>query len=103
MNRRQLFVLWIAVLAVAAMCAFPPWTIDDGGIRRLDDGYHFLLRPPKQKTQLAPDGTTYTYMVSSRIDSSRLLVQCAIVGVIAAGLIASLRSKPDRQQRPADR
>jgi len=50
LNKRQLKVLWLGIVAICLLCVFPPWigyesTIDDKGFGRGDFiGFHFLLQ-----------------------------------------------------------
>jgi hypothetical protein len=73
----QKVVLWLGILLLVAMGLVPPWRAGpEGGRGAL--GYGFILEPPGQDAQ---------------IDLARLLVPCALVAVVTAGLMVTLRGK----------
>ena len=87
MNRKQLVVLWCGIALIAAMCIYVPWhqaavtplnKYDWGTSARSGYGLIFLLEG------------------GQHIDAGRLGVQCALVSVIAAGLIVTFRNPVKR-------
>jgi hypothetical protein len=74
-------ILWAGIFVIVAMCLFPPWAAEGGQIA----GYAFLYS----------DGTfqpTY-HTIYAHIDLVRLVIQCAIVGLITGALLYTLNDK----------
>lgn len=81
MNKRQIIVLWIGIIIIVLMGLFPPWMNVDPSGGYYIKGYNFILDKP----------STFC-----RIDVPQLLVQWAMVAIIAGGLLVTLRdSKKD--------
>ena len=76
MNSRRRRAIFIGLLLVAAMLLYPPWRSGQRSI-----GYHLFFRQ-------APAGVNNAYL-----DWSRLGLQCLIVGVLVAAVIALLNGK----------
>lgn len=78
---RPKVVLWTGTFIIVIMCLFPPW-VDEGRIA----GYHFLFS----------DGNFYQgyqHFFGAHIYFTRLIIQCAIVGLITGALLYTLNSK----------
>lgn len=98
-GKKKLLVL-VALVAVAAMCAFPPWlyTVKTAAVyNEWPAGYHFIGTPPPR------DGTTQMHGV--RLDTVRLLFQllglAALAGItwIVMGDPEEAAYRPDRTDR----
>jgi len=77
MNSIQRAIMGVALIIIAAMALFPPWTRTwrDGNIKQVSAmGYHFLVSPPISKR----GDESYV------IDSTRMLLQLLVVVSIAA-------------------
>jgi len=73
----QKVVLWAGILLLVAAGLFPPWRSGAPGGRR-GLGYAFLLDPPA---------------ADAEIDLLRLLVPCALLAVVTAGLMVTLKGR----------
>ncbi len=89
MNRKQKIVLWIGIGVIVLMCLFPPWLAGDEGEF---EGYTLLFSGPL-------NGTGGYLNDSPRIDFTRFMMQCAIVGLITGALLYTLISKTDEQKQ----
>lgn len=79
------WLLWAAVLAALVTLLFPPMVINAGG-RLMGDGLHFLLEPDYH----------------GRIDTTRLFLEWAVLGVLATVVYANWWPKqPPVVQPPA--
>ena len=89
MNARQKICVLIAMAVIAGMLIYPPWrSIDEdltGVIRKRPAGYLLIFIKPDR------DGI--------EVDGSRLWVQWALVGLIAAGLIYVFRDSKAQSPR----
>jgi hypothetical protein len=79
MNKKQKYVLLMGIFIFALMGLFPPWnfSFEGSGVVHRSGPYAFILSPPTYK----PYGVEGT----PRIDTSRLMVQCAIVVGVCCG------------------
>jgi hypothetical protein len=76
LNEKQKTSLWLGILTIVAMGAFPPWKeIGPGGNPAT---YAPIFEPPVLVSKLAPE-----------IDFSRLLLQCGLVGLVTGGMLAT--------------
>jgi hypothetical protein len=87
LNRRQLWCLWVGIAALVAMLLVPPWMSSGGGPLHLGDmvvgsstgpsalGYGLIFDPPHG---------------AHEVDLGRLGIQVVIVGLIVAGMLATL-------------
>ncbi len=78
---RPKVILWTGIFVIVAMCLFPPWA-DKGRMV----GYAYLFS----------DGNFQQFRrgdIRAHIDLVRLLIQCAIVGLITGGLLYTLKDK----------
>jgi nitric oxide reductase large subunit len=71
---KKLIILWTGTFVVVALCLFPPWVANDKFV-----GHAYLFS----------DGNSY----KSHIDLVRLIIQCAIVGLITGVLLYTLNVK----------
>jgi hypothetical protein len=82
MSGKQKLVVMAGVCLVALMTLFPPWQYIDRysayGLVSLPGPYGFLFFPPSPSDD----------HLGLEIDSSRLLVQIAGVGLVVGGLLA---------------
>jgi hypothetical protein len=88
MTRGQRRVIWLGIGAVGLMLLFPPWTrtFSYPGMRsEAPAGYAPIFAPPAR-----PDD----YSIGMRLDLSRLLIQIAIVGLVAGALYWHAHAKP---------
>jgi len=72
-------ILWIGILLIVLMCLFPPWIWYDRIV-----GYAFLFSDRTVGNEIYR--SAHIYFV-------RLLIQCAIVGLITGGLVYTLKDK----------
>ncbi len=77
MNTKQLRVMWGAIAIVVIMCIYPPFVYKNDSGRIADRGYKFIT---SQRGYI-------------KINTPRLAIQLFIVGVLAAGVIVTLRTK----------
>ena len=94
MNRRQLTVLWVGILAAALMLLFPPY-LTAGTSHPIV--YRPLLSPPdlvgKDVPGLMGLAAGLNGNVSAPVDAVVLLAQFAIVGLFTLGFVLTLRGK----------
>ena len=94
MNGRQLAVLWVAIVGAALMLLFPPY-LTQGTSHPVV--YRPLLSPPDLISKDAPGlmglASGLTGSVPAPVDAVVLLAQLGIVGLLALGLILTLRDK----------
>ena len=74
--------LWIGIAVIVAMGLFPPWVVGQSVLSPKDAGYHFILNPPKARR---PEFTG--------LNTSRLVVQWAMVTVVTGGLLVTFKDK----------
>ena len=74
---RPKVILWTGIFIIVVMCLFPPWVLYGSQFV----GYVFLFS----------NGRTLPY--AAHIDLVRLILQCAIVGLITGALLYTLNSK----------
>ena len=79
-----MIVLWIGIGVIVLMCLFPPWMELGESEEFLGDA--FLFKGPL-------NGTGGYLKQSPRIDSTRLMIRCAIVGLITVALLYTLKNK----------
>jgi len=100
---RPKVILWIGITIIVAMCLFPPFVSDSKtGHRRgyanlFSDGISFVDRPVEHfknpiTGKMFADRPHYGF-VEAHIDFIRLIIQCAIVGLITGGLVYTLKDK----------
>jgi hypothetical protein len=93
MNKKQLAVMWVGIGIIVLMCLFPPW-ITNGGIVDyvclFSNGTISIIGPNYPQT--------YNYM-TAHIDSIRLIIQCAIVGLITGSLLYTLKNKKNKDEQ----
>jgi len=115
MNRKQLKVLWIAIIFITLMAISPPWI---GAKRNQSEefiGFHFIFSQPKYKVYhrvsyqvvngkreaINPKAyNSYHNYINSRIDLNRFLIQVIPVILIAGGLIYTWKSKKYNESTP---
>jgi hypothetical protein len=76
LNRKQKLIVSATLLAIVAMCAFPPWSYTVSTVTVYSEapaGYSFIATPP------APRGSSAVHGV--KLDLWRLLIQC--LGAVA--------------------
>lgn len=104
MNGRQRVVMWVGIAVIVGMGLYPPWvdTLDYEGLHFEWPGpYSWLWEPPAaRKTfdiNVFPNRELETRMYATgiHIDMARLLIQWACVGLVAAGLVVSLKRRDD--------
>lgn len=78
MNRTQLLVLAVAMIATVAMLLYPPYMV---GLTGSPLGYHFA---PQLPATVAAFGT---------VDAGRLLLQTGATWIVAAALLLALRTR----------
>lgn len=86
MTTARRFILAVALLAIAAMLAFPPWVTAPEGHPSATSpvGYAFILKPPSMGTYNPR---------SLRIDYARLLIQSVVVSALAGVVLLLPHSK----------
>lgn len=91
MNKKQLYIVWLAGAALTLACVFPPWiyTFQARGISQVQKpaGYDFLLTPP------APERSTPLFGVS--VDIPRLGVELLVIAVIGGAGFLTVSRKVD--------
>jgi hypothetical protein len=87
MNRRQMILMWLGILALVGVCLYPPWVgrTRDGVLIEYV-GHSWITRAPDSR-----------YAVKS-IDFGRLGIQWGMVVVITIGLMLTFRDKKDPQK-----
>lgn len=78
MNKKQLIAMWVAIVIVVLMCAFPPYLLhySTGSIRFV--GYRFIgSKKPR----------------NCHISTLQLAVQLLAVATVATGAIVTLKTK----------
>jgi hypothetical protein len=80
MNRNQLIVLAIAVVATIAMLLYPPYMM---GLTGSHMGYYFALQLP------------VTVSTFGTVDAALLALQIGVTWITAVGAILGLRSRDD--------
>lgn len=84
MKIKKLIILWAGIFIIVAMCLFPPFVTKDGTV-----GYAQLF-----SRQISIAYSSYdTKEVDAHIDIARLIIQCAIVGLITGALLYTLKDK----------
>jgi hypothetical protein len=94
MGVKQKVVVWVGVLLIVAMGAYPPWVrtgIAVKDLRLQEYTYAWIFRPPMPVNREMDEGLTLATAVS--IDIPRLLVQWATVAFGALGVAWSLRQR----------
>jgi hypothetical protein len=104
MNKRQLIALWVGIGVLAVMGVFPPWvrSFSGAGPRLPCETaaiYAPIFWPPASRKGAVDSWDCDTGSVPSfgvRVDTTRLLVQWFLVGMVTGGLILSLRTRTGR-------
>ncbi len=90
MNRRQLRLMWIGIVLVAAMILCPPWKTSGGRVI----GYRLLLNPPtSHDTWTFPTWSIGSGYRAFRVDYPRLALQLVIVVLVLGGLALTPKAK----------
>lgn len=94
MNRSQLAVLWLGIIIAALMLLFSPYLTEGTSHPIL---HRSLLSPPDLVSKDAPGlmalASGLTGSVPAPVDVTVLLAQLEIVGLLALGLIVTLRDE----------
>ena len=87
MNKKQKYILLVGILIFVLMGLFPPWNFSFKGsvVVTRTGPYAFIFSPPTYKP--------YGVEGAPRIDTSRLMVQGAIVVGVCCGLFFFLKDK----------
>lgn len=97
MNIKQKIVVWIAAALVVAMGLYPPWlisgTMDYMELDPVASRYQWIFRMPEPNPHLDKGVSAQKIAWKVRIDTTRLLIQWAMVGVVAGSLAATLKTK----------
>lgn len=98
MNRKQLIVLWAAIIVIAIMIIFPPWRFHArlNEVDKYERGpYYLIFTGPEVTTYLS--NTSYKgwgiSIWKAEIDWVRLLLPIFVVALVASGLLVTLREK----------
>lgn len=106
MNKKQKLVLWVGIVMITLMGAFPPWVsvdnIPNSNIKRTQPiGYEWLWTSPTlwRRDPLYHHARVIDTSKGMAIDTSRLYVQWAVVALITAGLIYTFKDKKDKRTK----
>jgi len=102
MNKRQKTALWLGIIVMFTMGVYAPWTITWGpaGGVQTPGGYACIFTSPDNlpKRILEPIGVKLagaSQQISAsfgiRLDVEKLLLQWALVGMVAYGAVVSLK------------
>lgn len=83
MEKRKIIIGAFAVAALNVI--FPPWQVNIKS-RIIDTGYWWITNPPRYIS-------TSGYPFGSEINATRLLVQLALVALVAGGLYFAVKEK----------
>lgn len=86
MNKQQQIVIWIAAVLLVAMILVPPWVVVTGQNLAYDAGYHLIFEAPQPGYGLP------------HMNYTQLIIQIAIVVVVACGLVLALKDKPHEKK-----
>jgi len=93
-NLKQKIVVWVGVAIVLLMGIVPPWKHQIRISEKVTfepAGYGFIFSPPKPKAHQGAPNRPY-------IQFSRLLLQWALVAVIAGVIVNALKRKEDEEE-----
>lgn len=104
MNRHQKRVMWLGIIVMVAMGVYAPWTITWGpaGGVQTPGGYACIFNTPDSlpKRILDPIGVKVSgasQQISAsfglRLDVEKLLLQWALVGMVAYGVFMSCKGR----------
>ena len=89
MNRKQKAVVWIGMVAVVLIVAYPPWNYTNSpqgaAVAVKDAGYHFIAAPPPPEREYSSRGV--------EVDWRRVLLQLGAVAVVMGGLVVTLADR----------
>jgi hypothetical protein len=89
---KRLTILWTGIFIIVVMCLFPPF-VSNSDSERHCKGYAFLFSDIiSVLDHEGVFGNTYE-SVPAHIDLVRLIIQCAIVGLITGALLYTLDNK----------
>lgn len=89
MSKKKKVVLWMGIILIVLMCLFPPT------IQFSKEGPDLSLRPFYY----------YSFFFKAHdreIQTTKLLIQCIIVGIITLGINASISDKKPKDKKPED-
>lgn len=95
LNGRQKIIVSAGLLALVAMCAFPPWSYTVSTVTVYSErpaGYHFIADPPEPRQESSVHGV--------KLDLWRLWFQC--LGVAALAGLGVVWSGGSRSARGVD-
>ena len=107
MNRKQEIAILIGAAVLVLMGLFPPWryTVKEHFFVRIPrtlvrvhefERYRFLFLDPSRTGRTLGRANPRVSDISVRLDSTRLVVQWAVVVLAAGPLVFALRTKPAR-------
>jgi len=93
---KKLTILWAGTFVIVDMCLFPPF-VSNSGSEYYGRGYAYLFSDRISVVEPKSWPSSYTSYISVRahIDFVRLIIQCAIVGLITGVLLYTLKDKKD--------
>jgi hypothetical protein len=95
-KRKNLVILWTGVLLIILMCLFPPFVSDSStGYRH---GYSYFFSNTISVADYKSFDGSYIYKsLKAHIDFVRLVIPCAIVGLITVALLYTLKDKKAKE------
>lgn len=102
MNRKQLIVMWVAILVIVGMCLFPPWRFQlifpdelNAKVISYKSGPYRLvyLGQPKGPADFTDDEMQRLLTYNAELDWTRFLFPLAALVVIAGGLMVTFRER----------
>lgn len=91
MNKNQKIVIMIGLIVIVLMGVVPPWVYTfslQGSRSKYSAGYSPIVSPPPRQADHPAYGVS--------LDISRLLMQWALVGMVAGGLVLIFKEKDQK-------